>query len=161
MRRNVDYNDLGPTSAQPAGLTKDSEPWEGRVRVREGDACTLMYDHRVNQVNCVDLDPYGTAAPFLDAALQATADGGEFPPVSGSSSSASADNSRTFAVQDCSPLPAPTWLSPLVTTIPRSGQFGHPPPASCSSPNLTSRFSLPASPTMLGYRVGRRTRMRL
>ena len=37
---------------------------------------TLMYNHRVKQVDCVDLDPYGTAAPFLDAALQATADGG-------------------------------------------------------------------------------------
>ena len=27
----------------------------------------------------IDLDPYGTASPFLDAAVQAVADGGERP----------------------------------------------------------------------------------
>jgi tRNA G37 N-methylase Trm5 len=37
MRRNVDYNDVGPSSARPTNL-KDSEAWEGRVRVTEGDA---------------------------------------------------------------------------------------------------------------------------
>lgn len=37
-----------------------------------------MYNHRANRVDCVDLDPYGTAAPFLDGAIQATSDGGLF-----------------------------------------------------------------------------------
>jgi tRNA (guanine26-N2/guanine27-N2)-dimethyltransferase len=37
-----------------------------------------MYSHRAlkNRVDVVDLDPYGTAAPFLDAAVQAVRDDG-------------------------------------------------------------------------------------
>lgn len=39
---------------------------------------TLMYNHREerNRVDVVDLDPYGTAAPFIDAAVQCVNDGG-------------------------------------------------------------------------------------
>lgn len=38
----------------------------------------LMYSHRADKqrVDCVDLDPYGTAAPFIDAAVQCVHDGG-------------------------------------------------------------------------------------
>ena len=38
----------------------------------------LMYNHRSPQsrVDVVDLDPYGTAAPFIDAAVQCVNDGG-------------------------------------------------------------------------------------
>lgn len=38
----------------------------------------LMYSHRDDRkrVDCVDLDPYGTAAPFIDAAVQCVQDGG-------------------------------------------------------------------------------------
>ena len=38
----------------------------------------LMYNHRMerNRVDVVDLDPYGTAAPFIDAAVQCVNDGG-------------------------------------------------------------------------------------
>lgn len=38
-----------------------------------------MYNHRTpqKQVDVVDLDPYGTAAPFIDAAVQCVHDGGE------------------------------------------------------------------------------------
>jgi tRNA (guanine26-N2/guanine27-N2)-dimethyltransferase len=37
-----------------------------------------MYSHREDKrrVDVVDLDPYGTAAPFLDAAIQSISDGG-------------------------------------------------------------------------------------
>jgi len=37
-----------------------------------------MYNHRSekDKFDVVDLDPYGTAAPFLDAAVQCVADGG-------------------------------------------------------------------------------------
>lgn len=37
-----------------------------------------MYSHRPEKqrVDCVDLDPYGTAAPFIDAAVQCVSDGG-------------------------------------------------------------------------------------
>lgn len=36
----------------------------------------LMYAHRADRVDMIDLDPYGTAAPFLDSAIQAVSDGG-------------------------------------------------------------------------------------
>jgi len=37
-----------------------------------------MYSHREEKrrVDVVDLDPYGTAAPFIDAAVQSVNDGG-------------------------------------------------------------------------------------
>jgi tRNA (guanine26-N2/guanine27-N2)-dimethyltransferase len=37
-----------------------------------------MYKHRseVDRFDVVDLDPYGTAVPFLDAAVQSVSDGG-------------------------------------------------------------------------------------
>ena len=37
----------------------------------------LMYSHMDdNRVDVVDLDPYGTAAPFIDAAVQCVNEGG-------------------------------------------------------------------------------------
>ena len=38
-----------------------------------------MYSHRdeKNRVDVVDLDPYGTAAPFIDAAVQCVKDNGQ------------------------------------------------------------------------------------
>ena len=38
----------------------------------------LMYNHRAerDRVDVVDLDPYGTAAPFIDASIQCIKDGG-------------------------------------------------------------------------------------
>lgn len=39
---------------------------------------TLMYNHREEKknVDVVDLDPYGSAAPFIDAAVQCIRDDG-------------------------------------------------------------------------------------
>ncbi|WWC89490.1 N2,N2-dimethylguanosine tRNA methyltransferase [Kwoniella dendrophila CBS 6074] len=53
----------------------------GRVKINEGDACAFMYSHRspvgpCSRVDVVDLDPYGTAAPFVDAAIGCISDGG-------------------------------------------------------------------------------------
>ncbi|ORY73655.1 S-adenosyl-L-methionine-dependent methyltransferase, partial [Leucosporidium creatinivorum] len=50
----------------------------GKVRANEGDACVKMYNHRAEatRFDCIDLDPYGSAVPFLDAAIGAVADGG-------------------------------------------------------------------------------------
>ncbi|KAN0097061.1 tRNA methyltransferase [Tylopilus felleus] len=70
MKRNVEINGLGPTEEEittPEGRRMiKSNP--GKVRVHEDDACALMYNHRT-RVDVVDLDPYGTAAPFIDAAV--------------------------------------------------------------------------------------------
>ena len=39
-----------------------------------------MYNHRAlkDRVDVVDLDPYGTASPFIDAAVQCVNDGGVY-----------------------------------------------------------------------------------
>jgi hypothetical protein len=43
-----------------------------------GDAVMLMHQHKdaQNRFDVIDLDPYGTASPFLDSAVQAVSDGG-------------------------------------------------------------------------------------
>ncbi|GAA5841022.1 hypothetical protein JCM3766R1_006639 [Sporobolomyces carnicolor] len=95
IRRNIEYNDLSPKGLKSLPGTenveeKDIKPnsfWtraqieearDGKVRVNEGDACVFMYQHRGEdqRFDCVDLDPYGSAVPFLDAAMNAIADGG-------------------------------------------------------------------------------------
>lgn len=102
MKRNISYNNLGPVentqdSVEPSGqdTARTSQEKLGKVRVNEGDAwytyvyfvlvifmplSTLMYSHRSerSKVDVVDLDPYGTAAPFIDAAVQCLNDGGDF-----------------------------------------------------------------------------------
>ncbi|PKI84898.1 methylamine--glutamate N-methyltransferase [Malassezia vespertilionis] len=49
-----------------------------KVHANQGDAIALMYQHRdpPKRFDMIDLDPYGSAAPFLDAAVQSVADGG-------------------------------------------------------------------------------------
>ncbi|KAG2054635.1 N2,N2-dimethylguanosine tRNA methyltransferase [Suillus hirtellus] len=84
MKRNVELNGLGPSSpgADSVSSSTVSEhqalPDRGKVRINEGDACALMYNHRTEKtrVDVVDLDPYGTAAPFIDGAVQCVNDGG-------------------------------------------------------------------------------------
>lgn len=51
---------------------------EKEVVPNEGDAIAVMVGHRspLKQFDVVDLDPYGSAAPLLDSAVQAVADGG-------------------------------------------------------------------------------------
>ncbi|KAL1405404.1 RNA methyltransferase tRNA(m5U54)methyltransferase [Vanrija albida] len=90
MRQNVALNGVGPVEKKEgeegaeAEEKKDEvdlgrrEGCTGYVHVNEGDACALMYGHRTprERVDVVDLDPYGTAAPFIDAAIGCIADGG-------------------------------------------------------------------------------------
>jgi tRNA (guanine26-N2/guanine27-N2)-dimethyltransferase len=70
----VTINDLLPTATEAA---KKNLEWnnaydESRVSIKTGDAVMLMYQHRDPslQFDVVDLDPYGTASPFLDSAVQ-------------------------------------------------------------------------------------------
>ena len=48
------------------------------VNIETGDATSLMYNHRDSALNydVIDLDPYGSACPFIDSAVQAVSDGG-------------------------------------------------------------------------------------
>ncbi|GAA5987011.1 hypothetical protein JCM11641_004418 [Rhodosporidiobolus odoratus] len=95
IKRNIEFNGLAPggLSSLPGWEEEDKEEgvkpgsrWskavieeakEGRVRVNEGDACVYMYQHRAEdqRFDCIDLDPYGSAVPFLDAAMNAIQDG--------------------------------------------------------------------------------------
>lgn len=77
MHRNVEFNGLGEQSVEAPDGEMKTIP--AKVRVNEGDAISLMYSHREekDRVDVVDLDPYGTAAPFIDPAIQCVKDGGE------------------------------------------------------------------------------------
>ncbi|KAF9483764.1 N2,N2-dimethylguanosine tRNA methyltransferase [Pholiota conissans] len=77
MKRNIAINGLGP-DVSLEGSSSSPDRSKPRVEVNEGDACSLMYSHREEKkrVDVVDLDPYGTAAPFIDAAVQCVSDGG-------------------------------------------------------------------------------------
>ncbi|XP_069739236.1 tRNA (guanine(26)-N(2))-dimethyltransferase isoform X2 [Phaenicophaeus curvirostris] len=61
MRRNVAFGGVGAL-----------------VTPHMADARTLMYQSKVNRepFDAIDLDPYGSPAPFLDAAVQAVSEGG-------------------------------------------------------------------------------------
>ncbi|TNY20305.1 N2,N2-dimethylguanosine tRNA methyltransferase [Rhodotorula diobovata] len=95
IERNVAFNGLAPKGVfslpgteglkeedvKPGGGLSKADIDEarlGKVRVNEGDACVYMYQHRHEDArfDCIDLDPYGSAVPFLDAAMNAIADGG-------------------------------------------------------------------------------------
>ncbi|KAI0797923.1 N2,N2-dimethylguanosine tRNA methyltransferase [Abortiporus biennis] len=83
MRRNVDLNGLGEQISEDQYEEAESSNKKrvakvAKVKVNEGDACTLMYNYRTerDRVDVVDLDPYGTAAPFIDCAVQCVKDGG-------------------------------------------------------------------------------------
>jgi len=61
IERNVAHNDVGDI-----------------VKPHNGDAAMLMYQHKQNKnrFDVIDLDPYGSPTPFLDAAVQAVSEAG-------------------------------------------------------------------------------------
>lgn len=72
--KNIDES----TTAEEAATAEASIHPDCKIQINEGDALDVMYSHRQPQsrYHVIDLDPYGTAAPFLDGAVQAVADGG-------------------------------------------------------------------------------------
>ncbi|KAI9506767.1 N2,N2-dimethylguanosine tRNA methyltransferase [Coemansia spiralis] len=61
IKRNVHFNGLS----------------QSLVRANQGDAISVMYSYRdKGRFDVVDLDPYGTAAPFIDGAIHAVNKGG-------------------------------------------------------------------------------------
>ena len=78
--KSVLVNDIEGAAVELARRNAEYNGVEGsRFRVRHGDAIELMYSVRkdgAKRFDVIDLDPYGTAAPFIDAAVQAIADGG-------------------------------------------------------------------------------------
>lgn len=84
---NVVANDLSPASVQAIELNIRHNDVKDKVHSNLGDARGFMYskvgnekqrqgDGYVHRFDVIDLDPYGTAAPFIDASLQALQDGG-------------------------------------------------------------------------------------
>jgi len=65
--------------AEAAGDGETAQRAPG-VRIHNGDAVAYMYANKDaplgDSFDVIDLDPYGTAAPFLDSAVQAVSDGG-------------------------------------------------------------------------------------
>ncbi|ETN42814.1 N2,N2-dimethylguanosine tRNA methyltransferase [Cyphellophora europaea CBS 101466] len=84
---NIIANDLSKDAVQSIEVNIDHNKVSDRVYSNVGDARAYMYskignerqqssDGYVHRFDVVDLDPYGTAEPFIDAALQTLTDGG-------------------------------------------------------------------------------------
>ncbi|KAL8973286.1 MAG: hypothetical protein Q9197_002410 [Variospora fuerteventurae] len=78
---SVTANDLLQSATASINVNVEYNGLLDQVHPSTGDAKALMYEAATNHTrtcsfHVVDLDPYGTAAPFLDAAVQAVTDGG-------------------------------------------------------------------------------------
>ncbi|KIW66354.1 N2,N2-dimethylguanosine tRNA methyltransferase [Phialophora macrospora] len=84
---NIIANDLSQASVESIELNIKHNQVEDKVQSNLGDARAFMYskvgnEHSrpskgyVHRFDVIDIDPYGTAAPFFDCSLQALRDGG-------------------------------------------------------------------------------------
>lgn len=85
---SVTANDLLPAATETINLNVQHNNLAGKIISTTGNALTHMYslvgegtDHKgrpkpSKKYDVIDLDPYGTAAPFLDAAVQSVRDDG-------------------------------------------------------------------------------------
>ncbi|OOF94459.1 hypothetical protein ASPCADRAFT_208138 [Aspergillus carbonarius ITEM 5010] len=80
-------NDLSPSAIQSMKLNIKYNSLGDHIRPNTGDARAYMYsllnqgttptaESHTGKFDVIDLDPYGTAAPFMDAAVQGVKDGG-------------------------------------------------------------------------------------
>ncbi|KAJ5101454.1 hypothetical protein NUU61_003676 [Penicillium alfredii] len=70
-------NDLSDSAIQSMKVNIEYNELQNRIQPNLGDARVYMYGLTQNdKFDVIDLDPYGTAAPFMDAAVQAIKDGG-------------------------------------------------------------------------------------
>lgn len=75
--KSIVTNDISTSAVDSIRRNSKRNGTEHLMTPSEGDACIVMYQHRHrNRFDCVDLDPYGSPSPFLDAAVQCVADGG-------------------------------------------------------------------------------------
>jgi tRNA (guanine26-N2/guanine27-N2)-dimethyltransferase len=88
---SVTANDLSASAAESIQANINHNRLQDKIQVNNDDALALMYraiaedlskkdkhgnPGRAHKFDVVDLDPYGTAAPFFDAAVQAVRDDG-------------------------------------------------------------------------------------
>ncbi|KAJ6115153.1 tRNA (guanine(26)-N(2))-dimethyltransferase [Penicillium sp. IBT 16267x] len=77
MVSKVVANDLSPSAINSMKTNIEYNKLENRISPNLGDARAYMYGlSSVQKFDVIDLDPYGTAAPFLDGAVQGIKDGG-------------------------------------------------------------------------------------
>jgi tRNA (guanine26-N2/guanine27-N2)-dimethyltransferase len=77
--REVVANDFSKAAVESIERNILHNKVQDKVKASHGDASLVMYKSRepaAERFDVVDLDPYGSAAPFLDAAVQAVQDGG-------------------------------------------------------------------------------------
>ncbi|MGA8905185.1 MAG: methyltransferase domain-containing protein, partial [Candidatus Bathyarchaeia archaeon] len=68
--------DKSPEAVEAAKRTIRLNSLEKAVAVVESDANLLLLEHMQERFDLVDLDPFGSPAPYLESALRAIADGG-------------------------------------------------------------------------------------
>lgn len=74
---DITSNDLSPSATESVKTNIRHNDVAKIVHPTTGDARAHMYESAsASLYHVIDLDPYGTAAPFFDAAVQALADGG-------------------------------------------------------------------------------------
>lgn len=77
--KEVVVNDLDEAAVQAAQRNINfNQVDSSKVHVQQGDAICVMHASKEmpERFDVIDLDPYGSAAPFLDAAVQSVEDGG-------------------------------------------------------------------------------------
>ncbi|KAK9461118.1 N2,N2-dimethylguanosine tRNA methyltransferase-domain-containing protein [Lipomyces oligophaga] len=75
--KTVVANDFSPSAVEAIKRNIDyNKGASGIVEPSIGDVNSVMHAAKLKPFHCIDLDPYGTAAPFLDAAVQAVANDG-------------------------------------------------------------------------------------
>ncbi|RFN53595.1 putative n2,n2-dimethylguanosine trna methyltransferase [Fusarium flagelliforme] len=119
---SVKANDLSDTAAESIRMNAKHNGLEDKITVTQGDALALMYrgiaddlsnrdkagsPGKVNKFDVIDLDPYGTAAPFFDAAVQSVKDDGGLLCITCTDSAVWAGHSyceKTFALYGGIPI---------------------------------------------------------
>lgn len=77
--KTVIANDISKSAVEAIEQNVVHNSAQDTVQPNQDDANMLMYKHKgdkKDQVHIVDLDPYGSASPFMDAAVQSVCDGG-------------------------------------------------------------------------------------
>lgn len=119
---SVQANDLSDSAAEAIKMNVTHNGLEDKITVTQGDALAHMYraiaddlSHRdrggnpgrANKFDVIDLDPYGTGAPFFDAAVQAVRDDGGLLCITCTDSAVWAGHSyceKTFALYGGIPI---------------------------------------------------------
>lgn len=74
--KTIIANDLSTNAVQSITRNTEYNIVESIVQATHDDANVTMHQNKTRPVHIVDLDPYGSAVPFLDAAFQCIDDGG-------------------------------------------------------------------------------------